>query len=408
MTEKEVLKYRNDFPIFSQSDVAYLDNAATAQRPVQVLNAVDGFYKSRNANPLRGLYGLGVEATEAYEGARERVRKFLNAPSAADIIFTRNATESINLVAYSYGLNFIKPGQEIVVTVAEHHSNILPWQAVARQTGATLKYLECDKTGAYSDEALEAAITDKTALVAMAQISNVFGRENPIKKVAALAHKHGAVFLADAAQSAPHVKIDVCDLDVDFLAFSGHKLMAPMGIGVLYGKSELLEKMPPFLSGGEMIEYVTREGATYAELPHKFEAGTVNAGGACGLAAAIDYIESVGFNNIAERENHLAEIALSGLKKLNEVNVIGSEKPSEHCGIITFTVNGVHPHDISAILDSCGIAVRAGHHCAQPLMKYLGTPSTARASFFFYNTEDEVHRFVNAVSELRRKMGYGE
>ncbi len=408
MTEKEVLKYRNDFPIFSQSNVAYLDNAATAQRPVQVLNAIDDFYKSRNANPLRGLYKLGVDATEAYEGARERVRKFLNAPSAADIVFTRNATESINLVAYSYGLNFIKPGQEIVVTVAEHHSNILPWQMVARQTGAALKYLECDKSGAYSDEALEAAITDKTALVAMAQISNVFGRENPIKKVAALAHKHGAVLLADAAQSAPHIKIDVCDLDVDFLVFSGHKLMAPMGIGVLYGKSELLEKMPPFLSGGEMIEYVTRDGATYAELPHKFEAGTVNAGGACGLAAAIDYIESVGFDNIAERENHLAQIALSGLKKLDEVNIIGSENSAEHCGIITFTVNGVHPHDISAILDAEGVAIRAGHHCAQPLMKYLGTPSTARASFFFYNTEDEARRFVDAVSELRRKMGYGK
>lgn len=408
MTEKEVLKYRNDFPIFLQSNVAYLDNAATAQRPVQVLNAIDDFYKSRNANPLRGLYKLGVDATEAYEGARERVRKFLNAPSAADIVFTRNATESINLVAYSYGLNFIKPGQEIVVTVAEHHSNILPWQMVARQTGAALKYLECDKSGAYSDEALEAAITDKTALVAMAQISNVFGRENPIKKVAALAHKHGAVLLADAAQSAPHIKIDVCDLDVDFLVFSGHKLMAPMGIGVLYGKSELLEKMPPFLSGGEMIEYVTRDGATYAELPHKFEAGTVNAGGACGLAAAIDYIESVGFDNIAERENHLAQIALSGLKKLGEVNIIGSENSAEHCGIITFTVNGVHPHDISAILDAEGVAIRAGHHCAQPLMKYLGTPSTARASFFFYNTEDEARRFVDAVSELRRKMGYGK
>lgn len=408
MTEKEVLKYRNDFPIFSQSNVAYLDNAATAQRPVQVINAVNDFYETRNANPLRGLYKLGVDATEAYEGARERVRRFLNAPCAADIVFTRNATESINLVAYSYGLNFIKPGQEIVVTIAEHHSNILPWQMVARQTGATLKYLECDKTGAYSDEALEAAITDKTALVAMAQISNVFGRENPIKKVAALAHKHGAVLLADAAQSAPHVKIDVCDLDVDFLAFSGHKLMAPMGIGVLYGKSELLEKMPPFLSGGEMIEYVTREGATYAELPHKFEAGTVNAGGACGLAAAIDYIESVGFENIAERENHLAQIALSGLKELKDVNIIGSENPAEHCGIITFTVNGVHPHDISAILDADGVAIRAGHHCAQPLMKYLGTPSTARASFFFYNTEGEVRRFVESVSELRRKMGYGE
>lgn len=408
MIEEQVLKYREDFPIFSQNNVAYLDNAATAQRPVQVLEAVNDFYETKNANPLRGLYKLGVNATEAYESARETVRKFLNAPSAANIVFTRNATESINLVAYSYGLNFIKPGTEIVVSIAEHHSNMLPWQMVARQTGATLKYLECDEQGGYSDSALEAAITDKTALVAMAQISNVFGRENPIKKIAALAHKHGAVMLVDAAQSAPHIKIDVADLNVDFLAFSGHKLMAPMGIGVLYGKTELLEKMPPFLSGGEMIEYVTTEGATYAELPHKFEAGTVNAGGACGLAAAIDYIEAVGFDNISQWENHLSEIAISGLKKIGDVNIIGSENSSQHCGIITFTVNGVHPHDISAILDADGIAIRAGHHCAQPLMKYLGTPSTARASFFFYNTEEEVRHFVKSVSELRRKMGYGE
>lgn len=408
MIEEQVLKYREDFPIFSQNNVAYLDNAATAQRPVQVLEAVNDFYETKNANPLRGLYKLGVNATEAYESARETVRKFLNAPSAANIVFTRNATESINLVAYSYGLNFIKPGTEIVVSIAEHHSNMLPWQMVARQTGATLKYLECDEQGGYSDSALEAAITDKTALVAMAQISNVFGRENPIKKIAALAHKHGAVMLVDAAQSAPHIKIDVADLNVDFLAFSGHKLMAPMGIGVLYGKTELLEKMPPFLSGGEMIEYVTTEGATYAELPHKFEAGTVNAGGACGLAAAIDYIEAVGFDNISQWENHLSEIAISGLKKIGDVNIIGSENSSQHCGIITFTVNGVHPHDISAILDADGIAIRAGHHCAQPLMKYLGTPSTARTSFFFYNTEEEVRRFVKSVSELRRKMGYGE
>lgn len=408
MIEEQVLKYREDFPIFSQNNVAYLDNAATAQRPVQVLEAVNDFYETKNANPLRGLYKLGVNATEAYESARETVRKFLNAPSAANIVFTRNATESINLVAYSYGLNFIKPGTEIVVSIAEHHSNMLPWQMVARQTDATIKYLECDEQGGYSDSALEAAITDKTALVAMAQISNVFGRENPIKKIAALAHKHGAVMLVDAAQSAPHIKIDVADLNVDFLAFSGHKLMAPMGIGVLYGKTELLEKMPPFLSGGEMIEYVTTEGATYAELPHKFEAGTVNAGGACGLAAAIDYIEAVGFDNISQWENHLSEIAISGLKKIGDVNIIGSENSSQHCGIITFTVNGVHPHDISAILDADGIAIRAGHHCAQPLMKYLGTPSTARASFFFYNTEEEVRRFVKSVSELRRKMGYGE
>ena len=408
MTEKEVLKYRNDFPIFSQSNVAYLDNAATAQRPVQVINAVNDFYETRNANPLRGLYKLGVDATEAYEGARERVRRFLNAPCAADIVFTRNATESINLVAYSYGLNFIKPGQEIVVTIAEHHSNILPWQMVARQTGATLKYLECDKTGAYSDEALEAAITDKTALVAMAQISNVFGRENPIKKVAALAHKHGAVLLADAAQSAPHVKIDVCDLDVDFLAFSGHKLMAPMGIGVLYGKSELLEKMPPFLTGGEMIDSVTRDKVIYSDLPHKFEAGTVNAAGAWGLKTAIEYIQNIGFDTIGAIEEELTKRAFDGLMKIPHINIQGSNNPKEHCGIISFTIDGVHPHDVSSILDADGIAVRAGHHCAQPLMEFLGIPSTTRASIYFYNTKDDIDAFLNSVSSVRRRMGYGK
>ena len=406
MTEKEVLKYRNDFPIFSQSNVAYLDNAATAQRPVQVINAVNDFYETRNANPLRGLYKLGVDATEAYEGARERVRRFLNAPCAADIVFTRNATESINLVAYSYGLNFIKPGQEIVVTIAEHHSNILPWQMVARQTGATLKYLECDKTGAYSDETLEAAITDKTALVAMAQISNVFGRENPIKKVAALAHKHGAVLLADAAQSAPHVKIDVCDLDVDFLAFSGHKLMAPMGIGCLYGRMELLNEMPPFLTGGEMIEYVDRQSATYAEVPEKFEAGTVNASGAVGLGAAIDYLQQVGFDTIGKTEEALTAKLMAGLSEIPGVTMYGAAEPSKHNGIVTFNIEGCHPHDVASVLDTEHIAVRAGHHCAQPLMKFLGANATVRASLYFYNTEEEVDRFVKAVSKVRSWLGY--
>ena len=399
---------RKDFPLLQQMDTIYLDNAATAQRPSCVLAAVQEFYEQKNANPLRGFYPLSLEATESYQEARKTVQEFIHAEEPEEVIFTRNTTESLNLVAYSYGLNFLKEGDEIAVTIMEHHSNLLPWQMVSRMTGAKLHYLECTSEGELTDEELQKGINERTRLVAVAQVSNVLGCVNPIRKITEMAHRVGAVVVVDGAQSVPHMPVDVQALDADFLAFSGHKLMGPMGIGCLYGKRELLEKMPPFLSGGEMIEYVTREGATYAELPHKFEAGTVNAGGACGLAAAIDYIESVGFENIAERENHLAQIALSGLKELKDVNIIGSENPAEHCGIITFTVNGVHPHDISAILDADGVAIRAGHHCAQPLMKYLGTPSTARASFFFYNTEEEARRFVESVSELRRKMGYGE
>ena len=404
----QMKNFKEDFPLLRENPVVYLDSAATAQRPESVINSEMEFYKKCNANPLRGLYDLGFKATECYEQSRETVRKFINARSEREIIFTRNATESLNLVAYSYGMNIHKKGDEIRVTEMEHHSNQLPWRVVAEKTGAAVKYIECNPDGTITEEQLKQAFSERTRLVAVTHISNVLGCKTPIKRITELAKECGAVVVLDASQSVPHIPVDVQSLDVDFLAFSGHKLMAPFGIGVLYGRESLLEKMPPFLSGGEMIEYVTREGATYAELPHKFEAGTVNAGGACGLAAAIDYIESVGFENIAERENHLAQIALSGLKELKNVNIIGSENPAEHCGIITFTVNGVHPHDISAILDADGVAIRAGHHCAQPLMKYLGTPSTARASFFFYNTEEEARRFVESVSELRRKMGYGE
>ena len=349
-----------------------------------------------------------MDATEDYAAARETVRRFLNAKSASEIVFTRNATESLNLVAYSYGLHRIGPEDEIVVSIAEHHSNMLPWRMVARQTGATLRYLECTPDGSLPMAELEAKITDKTALVAMAQVSNVFGRTNPMDTIIDLAHKHGAVVVMDAAQSAPHMPIDVQALGVDFVAFSGHKLMGPMGIGVLYGKEELLEEMPPFLSGGEMIEYVTRDKVTYAPLPHKFEAGTVNAAGAVGLAAAIDYLTAIGWDKLHAQEVALTDFALQGLRAMPYVHVIGGEKAEEHCGILTFTVDGVHPHDISAILDAADVAIRAGHHCAQPLMQHLGTPSTARASLFFYNTEEEVQRFLDAVASLRRQMGYGE
>lgn len=400
--------YRNDFPLLMQNKIIYIDNAATSQRPQCVIDAEGDFYKNYNANPLRGLYSLSVEATEVYENAREAVRKFIGAEKSNEIIFTRNTTESLNLVAYSYGLSNVKKGDEIVVSIMEHHSDLLPWQMVAKTCGAELKFIECAKDGSIDLEKVKELITSRTKIVAMAQVSNVLGREYPVKEIAKLAHEKGAVMVVDGAQSTPHMRVDVTDLDADFFAFSGHKLLAPMGIGVLYGKEELLEKMPPFLSGGEMIDSVTRTSAVYAELPHKFEAGTVNAAGAAGLKAAIDYIEKVGFDYIGEREIALTSRAIEKMKKIPHVNIIGSENADEHTGIVTFTIDNVHPHDISEILAADGIAVRAGHHCAQPLLTHLGLNSTARASFAFYNTEDEVDKFTDSVATIRERMGYGE
>lgn len=400
--------YRNDFPLLMQNKIIYIDNAATSQRPQCVIDAEGDFYKNYNANPLRGLYSLSVEATEVYENAREAVRKFIGAEKSNEIIFTRNTTESLNFVAYSYGLSNVKKGDEIVVSIMEHHSDLLPWQMVAKTCGAELKFIECAKDGSIDLEKVKELITSRTKIVAMTQVSNVLGREYPVKEIAKLAHEKGAVMVVDGAQSTPHMRVDVTDLDADFFAFSGHKLLAPMGIGVLYGKEELLEKMPPFLSGGEMIDSVTRTSAVYAELPHKFEAGTVNAAGAAGLKAAIDYIEKVGFDYIGEREIALTSRAIEKMKKIPHVNIIGSENADEHTGIVTFTIDNVHPHDISEILAADGIAVRAGHHCAQPLLTHLGLNSTARASFAFYNTEDEVDKFTDSVATIRERMGYGE
>ncbi len=400
--------YRKDFPLLMQNKIIYIDNAATSQRPQCVIDAEGDFYKNYNANPLRGLYSLSVEATEVYENAREAVRKFIGAEKSSEIIFTRNTTESLNLAAYSYGLSNVKKGDEIVVSIMEHHSDLLPWQMVAKTCGAELKFIECAKDGSIDLEKVKELITSRTKIVAMTQVSNVLGREYPVKEIAKLAHEKGAVMVVDGAQSTPHMRVDVTDLDADFFAFSGHKLLAPMGIGVLYGKEELLEKMPPFLSGGEMIDSVTRTSAVYAELPHKFEAGTVNAAGAAGLKAAIDYIEKVGFDYIGEREIALTSRAIEKMKKIPHVNIIGSENADEHTGIVTFTIDNVHPHDISEILAADGIAVRAGHHCAQPLLTHLGLNSTARASFAFYNTEDEVDKFTDSVATIRERMGYGE
>ena len=404
----DFVDYKKDFPLLMQQDVAYLDSAATAQRPASVLRAEKEFYEQANANPLRGLYELGVEATDRYEAARERVRKFLNARSDAEIIFTRNTTESINLVAYSYALNNIHAGDEIVITIMEHHSNLLPWQMVARQTGAKLRFIECRPDGSLDLDQVREQITEKTKIVAITQVSNVLGRINPIKEIAAMAHEKNAIIVVDGAQSTPHMPINVQDLDADFFAFSGHKIFGPMGIGVLYGKKKLLKKMPPFLSGGEMIESVTRESAKYAELPHKFEAGTVNAAGAIALHAAIKYAQSVGFDVMQERELAVTKRAFDGLKELPHVHVLGSDRAEEHTGILTFTIDDVHPHDVSEILIADGICVRAGHHCAQPLLNYLGISSATRASFMFYNTEEEADKFVAGIASIRERMGYGK
>ena len=398
--------FKEDFPLLMNDPVIYLDNAATAQRPQCVLDAERDFYLHDNANPLRGAYPLSVAATEDYENARKTVRDFIHAKSAREIIFTRNTSESINLIAYSYGLSRVKAGDEILVSIMEHHSNLLPWQMVCRQTGAELKFMECAPDGSVDLNVIGEQITEKTKIVAMTHVSNVLGRVNPIREVAAMAHRVGAVMVVDGAQSTPHMPIDVQQLGADFFAFSGHKLMGPMGIGVLYGREELLEQMPPFLTGGEMIDSVSRYDAKYAQLPHKFEAGTVNAAGAVGLQAAIACIGSVGFETMEQRELALTARTLNGLRNIPHVHVLGSEKPEEHTGILTFTIDNVHPHDVSEILIADGIAVRAGHHCAQPLLQHLGVSSATRASFMFYNTEEEADAFLASVATVRERMGY--
>ena len=397
---------RNDFVLISQNEYAYLDNAATSQKPVCVIEAEKRFYTDMNANPMRGFYPLSLEATAAYENARGCVADFIGASCPEEVVFTRNATESINLAAYSWGLNNISEGDEIAVSVSEHHSNMLPWQMVSKATGAKLNYIKCEPDGSFSDEELERAINSRTKLVAITHVSNVLGRCNPIEKITEMAHSYGAYVIADASQSIPHMKIDVQKLGADFLAFSGHKLLAPMGIGALYGRKSLLEDMPPFLTGGEMIESVRLDGATYAEVPHKFEAGTVNAAGAYALSEAIKYINGIGYEYIKERDRALTAKAMEALRKTEHVRILGSEDPYDHNGIISFTIDNVHPHDISEVLAQDKVCIRAGHHCAQPLLEHLRIGSCARASIMFYNSEDEVERFIESVASVRRRLGW--
>lgn len=401
--------YKKDFPLLREHrDIIYFDNAATSQKPDCVIKAEEDFYTQHNANPLRGSYPLSVEATDIYENSRIKVQKFINAASNREIIFTRNSTESLNLIAYSYGLTNVKAGDKVLVSGMEHHSNMLPWQMVTKAKGAELEYIECADDGSVDLEKIKEQITDNTKIVAITQVSNVLGRVNPIKEIAELAHEKGAVIVVDGTRSIPHMRVDVQDLDADFFVFSGHKIFGPMGIGVLYGKEKLLDAMPPFLTGGEMIDSVRRDGATYAELPHKFEAGTVNARGAAGLAAALDYVDSIGYREMQKREEEVIRYVMEGMKKIPHVHILGSQDPKEHLGIVSFAVDGVHPHDVNEILIADGICIRAGHHCAQPLLNSLGYNSTARRSFMFYNTIREGEKFLKSLATVREKMGYDE
>ena len=398
---------KRDFPLLMTQDIAYLDSSATAQKPQCVIDAEKQNYETYNSNPLRGFYDLAMEATEQYEIAREKVARFLNAKKTEEIIFTRNTTESLNLIAYSYALNSLTADDEILITISEHHSNMLPWRMGAEKTGARLIYLMCNEEGIYTEQAVREAITPRTKLAAIGHISNVLGSINPIELITELVHANDGVIVVDGAQSAPHIAVDVQKLDCDFFAFSGHKLMAPMGIGVLYGKMKHLKKMPPFMTGGEMIDSVTIEKAVWAPVPHKFEAGTVNGGGAAGLAAAIDYITAIGFETIEARERELTRLCFDKMNAIEGVHILGSPRVEDHNGILSFVVDDVHPHDISAILNEDRVCVRAGHHCAQPLLAHLGVKSSVRASLMFYNTEEDINRFIASLSLVRRQMGIG-
>lgn len=404
-------QYKKDFPILSTKmnghDLVYLDNGATTQKPASVLKAVADYQSLYNANPHRGAYELSIKATEIYEYARARVKSFINAKRVEEIIFGKNASEMLNLIAYSYGLTNVHEGDEIVLTIAEHHSNLVPWQFVAKSKGATLKYIYLTADGNLDMADMLSKITPKTKIVAMTHVSNVLGLINDVRAVTDKAHEVGAVVVVDGSQSVPHIKVDVQELGADFLVFSGHKMLAPMGIGVLYGRYELLSAMPPFLYGGDMIEYVAEQETTYAELPAKFEAGTQNVDGAAGLIAAIDYVESVGFERIECIEQSLLTYAVARLRELSFIELYGMDSRLDNkTGLITFNVRAVHPHDVASILDTYGVAVRAGHHCAQPLLKYLGVNATCRASFYLYNDYDDIDAFVEALKKVRGVLGY--
>ncbi|GAB7387127.1 cysteine desulfurase SufS [Bacillaceae bacterium] len=401
-----VREIRRQFPILHQEvnghPLVYLDNAATSQKPLSVIETIETYYKTINSNVHRGVHTLGTKATDRYEEAREKVARFINAKEAAEVIFTRGTTTALNFIASGYARTHLREGDEIVITPMEHHSNLIPWQQAAKATGATLKYIPLQADGTIALEDVEKTVTERTKLVAMTHVSNVLGTINPVKEVAKIAHKHGAVFVVDGAQSVPHMKVDVQEIDCDFLAFSGHKMAGPTGIGVLYGKRELLEKMEPVEFGGEMIDFVELYDSTWKEIPWKFEGGTPIIAGAIGLGAAIDFLEAIGLDEIAAHEKQLVQYALERLKQVEGITIYG---PKERAGLITFNLGDIHPHDVATILDTEGIAVRAGHHCCQPLMKWLQVTATARASFYLYNTEEDVDALVKGLKKAKEYFG---
>ena len=390
---------KKDFPLLENRDIAYLDSGATTQKPKEVIEAIKKYYENSNANPHRGAYSLSIEATEQYENTRTKIAEFINARHREEIIFSKNATESLNLIAYSYGMDNLKKDDEVVISIMEHHSNLVPWQKVTKATGSKLNYMYINENYEISDEEIESKITDKTKIVGITHVSNVLGTINNVKKIIKYAHKKGAIVIVDASQSIPHMKIDVQDLDADFLVFSGHKMLAPLGIGVLYGKREILNNMTPFLMGGDMIEYVYEQETTFAPLPNKFEAGTQNVEGVIGLGAAIDYIQKIGYDKIQEKENEIISYARQELSKLDYLTLYLTPNAQNHSSVISFNIKGVHPHDVASILDSENVCVRSGNHCAQPLMRFLGIDSTCRASFYFYNTKEDVDRLVFALNK---------
>jgi len=402
----DVKAIKEQFPILNQEinghPLVYLDSSATAQKPLSVIQAVDEYYRLDNSNVHRGVHTLGSRATDKYEGAREKVRRFINADSTAEVIFNRGTTTGINTVAESYARHNLKAGDEIVITEMEHHSNIIPWQQAAKVSGATLKYIPLQADGTITLEDVRETITKHTKIVAMAHVSNVLGTVNPIKEVAQIAHEHGAIIVVDGAQGAPHMKVDVKELDCDFYTFSGHKMCAPTGIGVLYGKRELLEAMEPVEFGGEMIDFVNLYNSTWKELPWKFEGGTPIIAGAIGLGAAIDFLNEIGMDAITDYEQELAAYALERMRTIDNIKIYG---PEERAALVTFNLGDVHPHDTATVLDAEGIAVRAGHHCAQPLMRWLDVTATARASFYLYNTKEDVDRLVDGLLKTKEYFG---
>ncbi|MFD1673416.1 cysteine desulfurase [Alicyclobacillus fodiniaquatilis] len=401
---------RDDFPIFDEQinghPLVYLDSAATSQKPRQVLSAIEQYYQHENSNVHRGVHTLGNRATESYEGAREKVAAFIHAPSSSQVVFTRGTTESLNMIAYGYARLRLQAGDEIVLSPSEHHSNLIPWQQVARVTGATLKYLPLQADGTIRVEDFAATVTDKTKLVAVAQVSNVLGTIHPIQQFAEIAHAHGAIIVVDGAQSVPHMPVDVQALDCDFLAFSGHKMCGPTGVGVLYGKASLLAEMEPTYFGGEMIDIVELHQSTWKEAPWKFEGGTPIIAGAIGLGAAVDYLTAIGMEEVQRHDMHLAQLAMARLSDMEGIDVYGPGPGVERGGLVTFNLRGVHPHDVATVLDAAGVAVRAGHHCAQPLMRILDVPATARASFYLYNTENDIDALVGALQQAKEFFGH--